>query len=140
MRHDRSILVLALALLVAACAAATEGAPTAAPAAGGGDLAGAVFEAHVPPGAAPQNGDFRISFTETGRILVTHQGRQVYEGEYELRGSELRIVNRSGALGCGGRAAVYTWRIDDRQLVLNRRDDPCATMSAVFTAVRWDRR
>jgi hypothetical protein len=140
MYRPMSALLTTAILLLGACAAATEGGPDAAAGAGTGELAGLVFEAHVPPGAAPQSGDFRITFNDAGRILVTQQGRLVYEGEYETRGGELRITNRRGPYACGGRAAVYGWSISDRQLVLNRRDDPCATMGAVFQAVRWDRR
>jgi hypothetical protein len=138
----RRFIALCSLLVLAGCATAPapEGAGQAAVGADNSALAGMVFETNIPPGVAQPSGDWRLLFDNGGRVVAHHQGSLVYQGEYAVTGGQLRISNRSGTYGCSGRAATYDWSISGSMLNLLRRDDPCTTISRVFTEGRWQRR
>jgi hypothetical protein len=141
MIRNRLALILSVVVLAGCASAGAEGEMAGQPPAATDNsaLAGMVFETNIAPGQGVA-GDWRVVFNDAGRVIAHHQGRQVYEGDYAVSGGELRITNRRGTYGCGGRAAVYNFSVRDGMLNLTRRDDPCSTMSTVFQNGRWERR
>jgi hypothetical protein len=97
-------------------------AATAAPAAGIlGDYTATLSESDL-SATAPQEarrgavGTWGLAFHQGNHFVVTHNGRQVVEGPYEVRGNQIVFATgESGPYACNA-PATYTWRVSNGQL------------------------
>jgi hypothetical protein len=77
------------------------------------------------PATAPQAlrkesvGTWALAFQPDNRLVVTHNGRRVVEGPYQVRGNEVTFATgETGAYACNT-PATYTWQLGNGQLTFN---------------------
>jgi hypothetical protein len=87
--------------------------------------------------------EFAIVFADKGQFSVSKGENVMVEGEYTVKGDQLRLTDKRGPRACTGEGqepGTYRWKYEGEVLTLSKVEDNCEGRAAAMTAKPWKRK
>jgi len=83
--------------------------------------------------------DWTITFDDKGKFVVTHQGKEVVEGTYQVKKQEIELTDLKGAYAGDGDTKVgkYKWAWADKKLTFTKIEDKSPGREKCLTSSPW---
>ncbi|HMG35666.1 MAG TPA: hypothetical protein VKM94_17145 [Blastocatellia bacterium] len=79
-----------------------------------------------------------IKYEEGGKVTVSRNGELLVEGTYKVKGDELELTDKSGAMSCGAdKAGKYKWKLEGKKLSFTMLTDECEGRATALTSQAW---
>jgi hypothetical protein len=100
--------------------------------------------AHFPTGVYSAKGlAATVTFDDKGRIRVEKAGVLEVEGDYTIKGGEVRLTDKRGPWACtkaGEETGTYNWKYDKGALAFTKVADACADRSESLANQAWTKK
>lgn len=86
------------------------------------------------------SGPYTLIFEANGHFRVVKGGYALVEGEYSVKGAQLKITDKRGPFACTGEGratGTYSWTLEGTMLKLSEVEDRCADRSQSFAGTPW---
>ena len=80
-------------------------------------------------------GTWNIAFHGGNHLVVSHNGREVVQGAYQVMGNRITFGEDTGPYACR-MPATYTWQVSNGQLAFTPVQDPCVGRVLALTSRR----
>jgi hypothetical protein len=84
-------------------------------------------------------GAWGIAFHQGNHMAVTHNGREVMQGAYQVNGNQITFSEDTGPYACRT-PGTYTWQMSNGQVTFTRVQDACVGRALILTSRPLPRR
>ncbi len=84
-------------------------------------------------------GTWAIAFHQGNHLVVTHNGREVVQGAYQVNGNQITFGEDTGPYACRT-PGTYTWQMSGNQVTFTRVQDTCEGRVLALTSRPLSRR
>ena len=92
------------------------------------------------PVGSYSSGPYTLIFEANGHFRVVKSGYALVEGEYGVKGEQLKFTDKRGPFACRGEGqatGTYTWKLEGTMLKLSEVEDRCTDRSQSFAGTPW---
>src|SRR5262245_43395770 len=122
MRRNVTTALVAGALALAACAPDPQRIPAG------------TYDSRIEGTRSEPDGDWTLAIDADGRFRLARDGQAAVTGRYESDDARVTFVDESGPMMCaaGATSGSYTWRLEERQLLLGAVADDCPSRRTIL--------